>query len=616
MANRFSIYQPSSLTRRAGAGRRRLGVEVLEDRLAPATLTVNSTADTANAADPYLSLREAVVIFNSPTLPTGLSRQILDQISGTLHAGGLDSIVFDHTQVSGPIMLAAGQLELRLPSSMASVTIDGGSGITVDGNNASRVFRVDSGVQASLENLTVAHGNSRAVFTGGGIDNGGTLTVSDCTLEANSAPSDRGGGIFNSGTLTVTDSTLHANSAFGSGGGIANVGLLTLSDATFSDNSADQGGGLFNAGPATVTDSTFDSNVGADGGGGISTNGTLTVTNSTLSSNSTTVDDSEGGGGIYVFAGTVTVTGTTLSGNFSNGDGGGIHNDFGTVTVNNSTLEANSTNNGNGAGIFNDDMLTVMNSTLSANSTSGGDGGGIENQFSVTVNNSTFSSNSADGDGGGIHNLASATLTASTFSDNSANHGGGLFNDDAGMLSVQNTIVAGNSSDSGPDLSGPVDSGSSYNLVGSDDGSLSGISDGVNHNQIGTTDNPIDPGLAALADYGGPTHTLALLANSPALDAGDPSLGGTPDQRGVVRSGGVNIGAFQASTSSLVVSAPSSVTPPGRPSPSRCPRSTSSGNRPSVTREQSRSVAEIRARSCLRTTPSRSVTPARPPSPA
>ena len=57
-------------------------LELLEDRLAPATLTVDSTADTASDADPYLSLREAVGIVNSPTLPTDLSPQILGQISG------------------------------------------------------------------------------------------------------------------------------------------------------------------------------------------------------------------------------------------------------------------------------------------------------------------------------------------------------------------------------------------------------------------------------------------------------------------------------------------------------------------------------------------------------
>ncbi len=40
-------------------------LEVLEDRLAPATLTVNSTADTVSGTTPTLDLREAILLFNS-----------------------------------------------------------------------------------------------------------------------------------------------------------------------------------------------------------------------------------------------------------------------------------------------------------------------------------------------------------------------------------------------------------------------------------------------------------------------------------------------------------------------------------------------------------------------
>jgi hypothetical protein len=86
-------------------GSRRPTLELLEDRLSPATLTVNSTADTANPSDPYLSLREALAIVNSPTLPSGLSTEIQRQISGPLHDGRADTIVFDPTQVTGPIPL-------------------------------------------------------------------------------------------------------------------------------------------------------------------------------------------------------------------------------------------------------------------------------------------------------------------------------------------------------------------------------------------------------------------------------------------------------------------------------------------------------------------------------
>jgi hypothetical protein len=49
---------------------------------------------------------------------------------------------------------------------------------------------------------------------------------------------------------------------------------------------------------------------------------------------------------------------------------------------------------------------------------------------------------------------------------------------------------------------------------------------------------------------------MALLPGSPALDAGDPAELGISDQRGVVRTAGVNIGAYQASASAVLLTAP------------------------------------------------------------
>jgi hypothetical protein len=121
---------------------------------------------------------------------------------------------------------------------------------------------------------------------------------------------------------------------------------------------------------------------------------------------------------------------------------------------------------------------------------------------------------------------------------------------------LRNTLLAGNSAPSSPDISGAQLS-QGYNLIGDSAGS-SGYTD---TDLVGTADMPIDPVLGPLQNNGGPTQTMALMPGSPALNAGDPTQLGSPDQRRVVRTGGVNIGAYQASASSFLLSAPDTVDP-------------------------------------------------------
>jgi hypothetical protein len=107
---------------------------------------------------------------------------------------------------------------------------------------------------------------------------------------------------------------------------------------------------------------------------------------------------------------------------------------------------------------------------------------------------------------------------------------------------LTNTILAANTTAWGPndcqDPQGVTDGG--HNLLGVLDATCPGIVGGANGNQAGTAASPLDAHLGALAANGGPTQTLALLAGSPAINAGDPSdcqappVGGT-DQRGVNR---------------------------------------------------------------------------------
>jgi hypothetical protein len=75
---------------------------------------------------------------------------------------------------------------------------------------------------------------------------------------------------------------------------------------------------------------------------------------------------------------------------------------------------------------------------------------------------------------------------------------------------------------------------------------MTGISDGSEGNQIGTPETPINPLLAALGNYGGPTQTIALLPGSPAIGGGTRVGAPATDQRGLERADRVDIGAFQS----------------------------------------------------------------------
>ena len=198
--------------------------------------------------------------------------------------------------------------------------VDGGCTFNMSGNctgGGVRVFLVSGGVTASLSNLTIQHGNNGS--GGGGIYNdGGTLSVTNSTLSANSTSGDNGGGIYNNGgPLTVTNSTLAGNSAvIGNGGGIYNNGTLTLTNSTLAGNGAGvNGGGIYNAFGRTLsaTNSTLSGN-SAGNGGGIFNRGILTVTNGTLAGNNASTGS---GGGIYNLSGngTLNLRNTVVAGN-------------------------------------------------------------------------------------------------------------------------------------------------------------------------------------------------------------------------------------------------------------------------------------------------------------
>jgi len=225
------------------------------------TITVNTISDKSTSGDGLCSLREAIDNANS----IGIDTTGGDCVVGT----GTDTITFS---VSGTITLGS-----TLPDIVNTLTIDGsGQSIIVDGANIVdgvsspvQILVVDSGATLNLNQLTIADGN--ASF-GGGVDNFGTLAVTNSTFSGNSAV--HGGGIFNYRfcTLTVISSTFSGNNAAGGagdGGGISSSGTVTVTNSTFSGNTASQGGGIYNdyEGTVAVTNSTLSGNSASDGGG-------------------------------------------------------------------------------------------------------------------------------------------------------------------------------------------------------------------------------------------------------------------------------------------------------------------------------------------------------------
>ena len=182
------------------------------------------------------------------------------------------------------ITLSGGQIPVN-----RQITVENphAPGLTISGNNASRMFYVSSGSSLSLSDLSLGHGrvsgtgggailnegglvnlnrvsllNNASALDGGALynDNGGGINILNSALIDNLAENGHGGGIYNNdGTINAGNSTLSGNAAQSDGGGIYNLqGLLNLSNSTLSGNTADRsalnqgdGGGIFN-GTGTV----------------------------------------------------------------------------------------------------------------------------------------------------------------------------------------------------------------------------------------------------------------------------------------------------------------------------------------------------------------------------
>jgi len=390
------------------------------------------------------------------------------------------------------------------------------------------VFTNNTGYAAAIENYG---GPTNCEFCG-------TLILIDSDVVSNTAPS---GNII--GAIV--------NQSTGTGNGIVNA-KMTIRDSRIIGNSAGGFGAILN----------FD--------------GSLVMSNTVVVGNSAT-DDIDGALGNRISgiltnksAGAMELTSCLFSNNYARRGAGAIYNAGNPSKILNCVFVNNANSGGDGGAVYSGSgSLLVSNCSFVANRAIG-HGAGIANGGQLDIFNSTFSGNLCDLSGSAIMNAGVATLTSSTVSSNYAISGpsGGIRSDGVlfvtnctitlnggaivgyGIALFRNSIIAGN----GTDIGGYFVSGG-FNLIGNGDGS--GLTNGVNNDQVGTAAVPLDPKLGPLQDNGGSTWTHALRFDSPAIDAGHSS-GLTTDQRGFPRpiddpatpnaSGGdgSDIGAYEA----------------------------------------------------------------------
>jgi CSLREA domain-containing protein len=346
--------------------------------------------------------------------------------------------------------------------------------------------------------------------------------------------------------------------------GAVSVDISAVTIRNGQTQSSQHGAGIYNAGGAlSLHNSTVRDNQGQGYGGGVanSSDGDLSVAGSLISNNTANF----GGGGIYNL-GRVHLINASVEGNKGDSQGGGIHNSGGTITLYYSTVISNTSFFG--GGIFNRDAggTSLINSAVVNNVAADGGGGGIVSQSgSLNLYNSTVSGNTVGGPGGGILATANSTVTLNnvTITNNMATDkfylgdGGGISSGNS-TINLSNTILAGNkdSGNNAPDCSGTVTS-QGYNLIqstasctiiGDTTGNKLSMNPGLRPLQISSTQFP-----------NGTTLIHPTLSNSPAINAGNPSIPGSTDtscrnddQRGVSRPDGhpdwgvrCDIGAYE-----------------------------------------------------------------------
>jgi filamentous hemagglutinin family protein len=578
---------------------------------ATSSLTVSDAINSTSLFN--LTLDAPTLNLNAPITLGGQLLGTATNTTINVGLGGRIQNGVDLVRVGGNINLAAGTFtESVIINKSLTLAGAGAANTIISGNNTARVLQINPGVTATLQDLTVANGN--VVGSGGGVFNQGTLTLNNTIFDNNRATGSPGGAgqidapnnpglggtvngfggaIFNQGTLNITNSTFSNNIAqggqggsnvsFGSGGAGGGAGLggaifneggvVNIATSTFVSNQANGGNGG-NGGPGYGGPGSGGGGNGGNGGIGSTTTGTGSPdgTNGNFGGGGGSGGSLDGRGGNGGFGAGGGGAGSSFdvllipggTGGFGGGNGGShnvvldgvggagggagagmggaVFNNGGTVGITNSTFSSNQVQGGNGG-------LTPSGGSSQGGDGGSGYGGAVFNNASgtLTLTHNTFHNNQARGGmGGGIYEGNTGALVGF----DGEGRGGAIANN-SGSLLFGNNIIAGNTAATGnPDARNFTGTFTSigHNLLGGNGNDFAATATDLTLGTLGVEiDSVID---TTLANNGGATQTHALIAGSPALNAGTSVAGITTDQRGVSRTGigdnSPDIGAYEA----------------------------------------------------------------------
>jgi hypothetical protein len=421
----------------------------------------------------------------------------LDSGPGSLRdtvASAHDSDNIDLTQLTcGRITLTSGSITTSLNIGILG---PGSTLLTIDGNNADRVFTWTgdplSGMYIERVTLTNGYGSEK----GGCVYSAGAVALDDVVITGCRVVGVGGSGLYQGGGIytkngfsalasRIVDNEVYTSLGTASGGGLAVAGgVASIVGSTISGNRVE----------STAAEQVMFS-------GGADIGQTLYLDDSTVADNSVVgLTASAGRAGGLSVAGQAVIQGCTISGNMAGAVGGLAVGGAGEIhpsLISDSTISGNVATTIGGAILSN--AITIANSTIAFNSETYTLGAGLYIVYGVAdIESSIIASNSG----------VSSTTNIGVY---------------AGSLTGANNIIGS----SGATLLPP---------------------DTIQ----------ADPRLLPLADNGGLTMTHALRLDSPAVNAGNNAQLIFYDQRGLgfprTLGSATDIGAFESDVGDLIFS--------------------------------------------------------------